>query len=191
MHKPRVRRGGRLRLGFTGGDGQADGLHVLIDAVRLLARAPVDLHVHRSGHADSEASIALEKRAAGLPVTFHGRIDPRGVDHAYAGFDVLVVPSLASDHHPLPILEAFRNGLPVIATEIGGMSEVVHDGINGLLFARGDARALARSISALLADPELYNRLTRDRPPLLAVDGLAERLERLYLRFAGAPPARA
>lgn len=191
LHRPRTRKGGKLRLGFVGKLDPAKGCHVLIDALRLLVRAPVELAVHGGGDAGSDYAKELERRAAGLAVVFHGRFDPRSVDPIYAGFDVLVAPSLAFENHPLSVQDAFRNGIPVIASELGGVSELVQDGINGLLFPRGDARALARCIEALLADPLLYNRLTRDRPASISVDSVAGRLERLYARFHAAPKTAA
>lgn len=176
LHKPRVRKGGRLRLGFLGDLGPASGADVLATALRGLARAPVELHVH--------GPAALPEAFAGLPVVGHGRFDPRASDAAFAGFDVLVVPSAGFENRLGSIQDAFRCGLPVLASDYAGHSELVQDGIHGLLFPRGDAAALTRSIQALLGDPGLYNRLTRDRPPLASVDAIAARIEGLYTRFA-------
>ncbi|MBK7876349.1 MAG: glycosyltransferase [Planctomycetes bacterium] len=182
LHKPRVRKGGRLRLGVLGDLGPASGASVLAGALRLLARAPVELHVHGA----AAPPPALADAFAGLPVVFHGRFDPRATDAACAGFDVLVVPSTGFENRLGAIQDAFRCGLPVVASDHAGHSELVQDGIHGLLFPRGDAAGLARSIQGLLGDPGLYNRLARDRPPLASVDAIAARIEGAYTRFARA-----
>jgi len=54
-----------------------------------------------------------------------------------AGIDILVMPSICYEAYGLSILEAFANKIPVIATDIGGIPDIVHDERNGLLFKRG------------------------------------------------------
>ena len=70
--------------------------------------------------------------------------------------------------------------MPVVATDLGGMAEVVQHEGSGLLFPRGDAGALAAALRRLQADAELYGRLAAGRtvPPGMAE--VAEHVERLY-----------
>lgn len=190
LHKPRVRNGGKLRLGFVGGWEPEHGLRVLLDALTVARRVPLELHVHPVNVWPDVALAELRARAQGLAVTFHGRIAPEHADAAYAGFDVLVAPNLAYENGLGAIQDAFRCGVPVIASDLGGSAELVQDGINGLLFAPGDARALALACESLLADPGLYARLGRDRPKVATIDAVAERLEELYAHTGAHPPAR-
>ena len=187
LHKPRVRKGGRLALGLLGDIGPASGAALLANALRSLARAPIDLHVFGA----SAPPPALAADFAGLPVRFHGRFDPRATDGAFAHFDVLVVPSLGFEPRLAAIQDAFRCGLTVVASDHAGHSELVQEGIHGLLFPRGDAAALARALRSLLVDPALHDRLARDRPPLASVEAIAARLEALYARYARTQPAGA
>lgn len=186
VHKPRTRShagragAGRLRVGFVGGLYFEKGAHVLIEAFHHLVKKPVELSVHGVLEWFPEYVAGLRDRAQGLPISFHGGFEPRAVDTVFAKIDVLCVPSLWYENHPLTIQEAFRNGIPVIASDLGGMAESVQDGINGLLFPRGDARALARAIEQLLFDPLLYDRLARDRPPLWSMEKVAARVESVY-----------
>ena len=68
---------------------------------------------------------------------------------------------LASDYEgcPLSVLEAMAAGVPVVATAVGGIPEIVADGETGLLTPRGDAQALARALETVLADRDLATRL--------------------------------
>ena len=68
---------------------------------------------------------------------------------------------LASDYEgcPLSVLEAMAAGVPVVATAVGGVPEIVADGETGLLTPRGDAQALARALETVLADRDLATRL--------------------------------
>ena len=75
------------------------------------------------------------------------------VPNLLASLDVLVLPSYAHEGIPQIILQAQAMARPVVATTIGGIPEVVEDGVTGLLVAPRDADALAEKIAALLDDP--------------------------------------
>jgi glycosyltransferase involved in cell wall biosynthesis len=66
----------------------------------------------------------------------------------------LILPCLSCDAVPRPLIEAFANGLPVIASRVGTLLEIVEPGRNGLLFEAGSARELARRIAWAEAFPE-------------------------------------
>jgi glycosyltransferase involved in cell wall biosynthesis len=111
----------------------------------------------------------LREEAAGLPVRFVGeRQDPR---EFYRGLDLFVMISEPAGC-PNASLEAMAAGLPVVATDVGGASEQVVDGVNGRLAPRGDCQALADVIVAVAANEELRRRY-----------GSASR-ERIATRFA-------
>jgi glycosyltransferase involved in cell wall biosynthesis len=103
----------------------------------------------------------LEDRVArlglGNRVIFLGQRDD--VPHLLASSDLFVLPSL-HEGLPLALLEAMALGLPVVASSIGGIREVVTDGKTGLLVPPGDPVALAGAIGRLFDDPELARRLS-------------------------------
>jgi 2-deoxystreptamine N-acetyl-D-glucosaminyltransferase/2-deoxystreptamine glucosyltransferase len=75
-----------------------------------------------------------------------------------AALDVLVLPS-AYEEMGSVLVEAMAAGLPVVASAVGGIPEVVQDGVTGLLVPPGDADALAAALDRLVADPALRARL--------------------------------
>jgi glycosyltransferase involved in cell wall biosynthesis len=75
--------------------------------------------------------------------------------------DILILPSY-TEGLPLVLLEAMSQGLAVIASDVGGISEIVRDGETGLLFEAGNAVALADAITKLSADEQLRNILSEN-----------------------------
>ena len=88
-----------------------------------------------------------------------GRYENRDVGRILSEIDVLVVPSLWWENSPITIHEAFLAGVPVVASDQGGMAELVQDGKNGFLFKIGDAADLARVLLRFVADPALVTKL--------------------------------
>jgi glycosyltransferase involved in cell wall biosynthesis len=80
---------------------------------------------------------------------------------------VLVLPS-RQESLPNVLLEAFACSLPVVCTAVGGMPELVHDGVNGLLRPSEDVDGLADAVAQLAADPLLRQRMGRINRRLLA-----------------------
>jgi glycosyltransferase involved in cell wall biosynthesis len=178
---PRVREPSRpLRVGYLGGIYSSKGVHVLVRAFRHLRGEPVELHVH--GHLDwfRDYVAGLRREAEGSPVHFHGPFDPREVDRVLSGLDLLVLPSVWYENMPITIHEAYRHGIPVVVTNLGGMAEAVEHGVTGLTFPRGDERALALAVRTLARDAELYDRLARNRPRVPTLGEVVDRLEELY-----------
>lgn len=169
-----------LRVGYIGGIYPSKGVHVLVEAFEHLRDVEATLELR--GHLDWFPSYVdeLRQRAAGLAVTFPGPFTRNELDDVLARFDVLAVPSIWYENMPLTIQEAFRNGLPVVTTDLGGMAESVEDGVSGLLFPRGDAAALAGCVRRLAADRELLARLAAGRPHVPELAEIVDRIEGLY-----------
>ena len=103
---------------------------------------------------DGALRAALEAQCAALglgdAVRFLG--DRSDVRQLLQGFDVFALSSL-SEGYSMALLEACASGLPIVATDVGGNSEIVVDGRNGLTVAPADGEALAGAIAALLREP--------------------------------------
>jgi glycosyltransferase involved in cell wall biosynthesis len=153
------------------------GYHHLVDAVaRLPEHLKSSVHVIGLGEVVDESYAAFVRtRAADLGVCnfelLGWRADPSDV---YAAADVLVLPSvererLVTDYGaveihgneglPRALLEGMAHGLPVVASEIAGMRDIVQSGSNGYLVPPGNATALANALSSLLGDAEQRSRM--------------------------------
>ncbi|TWC05823.1 glycosyltransferase involved in cell wall biosynthesis [Bradyrhizobium macuxiense] len=136
----------RAGLLYVGRLSREKGVGVLLDAV-----AGTDVPLRIVGEGPERA--ALEARAPGH-VSFLGARSRAEVLREMANAQALVVPSLWYEGFPMVVVEAFARGTPVIASEIGGLAEVVSAGKTGALAPAGDAAALRNRITDLLAVPD-------------------------------------
>jgi glycosyltransferase involved in cell wall biosynthesis len=132
---------------------------------------------------DGPERPALERRAALLDgrVEFRGALPREEALRHLAGARALLLPS-AWENLPHAAVEALAVGTPVVATAVGGVPEVVHDGENGLLVPPNDPEALAGAMRALLADDALRARLAsaaRQSVAAIGRDEIYARLERI------------
>ena len=139
---PRPPRNGGL---FVGRLVAENGLGTLLEALDLFPGARVD--VIGTGPED--------KRLAAHPhVRLLGRVSPSDAQERMRRAAYLVMPSLSYEPLPRPLIEAYANSLPVIASRLGTLAELVEPGRNGLLFEPGSGRDLARRLAWAEAFPE-------------------------------------
>lgn len=144
-----------LVVGTVGALEYVKGVDVLLAACAQLEQ-PVALEIF----GDGDWRRQLEQQAArlGVQARFHGHVTD--IRSRVERFDVLVVASRA-ENLPLSILEAMSSAVPVIATRVGGVPELLDEGRAGVLVEPEDADGLARAIAELLRDPERRARLGR------------------------------
>jgi len=135
---------------------------------------------------DPSYRLELEQRARNLNLT--GRIIFTGqrsdVPQIMREIDVSVLPSL-TESFSNTLLESMANGLPVVATNVGGNPEIVSDGVNGILVPPGEPAALSHAMVELLQQPELARRLGKAAREKVvrdySLDHLLRRTEDLYI----------
>lgn len=139
----------------------------------------------QAGHAGGErgrlAAMAAELSLEGR-VRFLGAASPDELAALYAMADVCVVPS-RTETFGLVALEAQASGTPVVAAAVGGLVDIVSDGVSGYLVAGRDAEAFAERITALLVDGELRRRMgeaARGRAAAFTWERSTDRLVALY-----------
>jgi GT2 family glycosyltransferase/glycosyltransferase involved in cell wall biosynthesis len=180
----------RVRLGFLGSLMPSKAPHVLLEAFRRLpsGTASVDLYgADCAYHGDVSYRDRLGPLLNQEHVRLHGAIDHDQVPRVFAGIDLLVVPSIWPENSPLVIHEAFLAGVPVVASDIGGIPELVEDGINGLLFRAGDAAGLAQILGRFIDEPALLGQLRSRIPPVRTIEDDVAFTRSLYVSALGSP----
>lgn len=171
------------RAVFVGRVHEGKGLVTLMDAMdRVAARNDhTELVVVGGGpHLD-----LAQRRAAAHPgrVRVTGCVTREQLVEEMQEATVILVPSIWLENFPTVVLEAMGYGRPVIASRVGGLPELVEDGVNGLLVEPGDPEALASAIERVTSDPAEADRMgeaSSARAGDFDVDLFVDRLEQIY-----------
>ena len=181
-HRADAVREGPVVVGATSNLEHEKGVDVLIEACALASRS-IRLELLGDGARRAELErLALER---GVDTGFAGHV--ADVRTRLATFDIFALPSRA-ENFPVGALEAMAAGLPVVATRVGGVPELVVDGETGLLVEPEDAAALAGALDALTGDDSTRGRLgeagARRARELFDADRMATRMLALYESLA-------
>jgi glycosyltransferase involved in cell wall biosynthesis len=145
---------GVFTASFVGALVPEKGVDLAIAAIAAIDRA--QLLVAGNGP-ERERLIEIAEGSAPGRVRFVGSLeDPRP---AYAAADVLVLPSRGGDSMPAVLIEAGMLGLPVVSTHVGGIPDIVEEGVTGHLGPPGDLGSLIASLQDLAADTHAAARL--------------------------------
>jgi glycosyltransferase involved in cell wall biosynthesis len=166
-----------LRVGYIGQISSIKGVHVLLEATRHLPDQKLSVRVFGDLSHFPDYTAQLQRMIEGdKRIELAGVRSQTEMTQILRELDVVVVPSVWYENSPNAILEAFAHRTPVIASNLGGMAELVQHGRNGLLFAPGDAVDLERQLRRILDEPDLLACLREGIEP---VKGSAAEMEEL------------
>jgi glycosyltransferase involved in cell wall biosynthesis len=180
---------GQIVAGFSGRLEEEKGVrHILEAAAQLLATHP-GVRFLIAGSGSLEATLRQSASERGLSnVIFAGHRPD--IARLYSLFDLLVVPS-QYEGFPLAVLEAMAARCPVVAFNVGGIPEVVEDGVQGYLVGSGEVHMLAARIAQLADDHERRIRMGKAAETRVTesftIERMIRRLEEIY---AGMPAGR-
>ena len=166
------------------------GHRVLLDAFDVLRREVPDARLLLVGDGELERELRAEvaSRQMGGSVEFAGAVTE--VWPSLARSHVFVLPSL-TEAFGIAAVEAMAAGLPVVASEVGGLPELIRPGVSGELFPPGDHQALAAHLVRLIRSPELRQRMGaagQEEAQPLRMDRTAKRYVDLFEELVEAHP---
>lgn len=112
-------------------------------------------------------------------VHLRGAYKPGDLSDILAQGDVVVVPS-HTENYPLVVREALHAGLPVIASRVGGVPEIIDDNVTGLLFTAGDVKDLTQKLRKIIDSPDVLRKLTANIRPVRSMTEDARDHLKLY-----------
>ena len=174
----------KIRFGYIGAFIPSKGVHILLDAFNSIKSQNVELRIHgtflpyHSGYENYPEYLKSLSRKDNI--LWFGEYSNKDIAGILSEIDVLVVPSIWYENSPLTINEAFMAGVPVLASNIGGMTELVQDGENGLLFQVGDCEGMAEKMQMIIDNPGLIEGFRKNIKPVTSMESHALKLKAIY-----------
>lgn len=159
------------------------GQDVLLEAAAILRDRDVRFQLLLAGDGPWRDSLARRTVALGLATQAAFLGEQSRMELVYAAADMLVLPS-RKEGMPNVVLEAMQHGLPIVATRVGAVPEMLRDGVEAILVPPEQPKALAQALAALLADPrravEIGRAGRRALLPRFSPERRTEQMERVY-----------
>lgn len=163
-----------LRFGCVGAVLPHKGLHLAAEVFRDIDPSHATLHLWGNPNADPEYARNL------APATLEGIFTDEEKARVFDSIDVLLMPSIGLESFGLVAREAMARGVPVLATNDGGLAELFDDGRGGGHFVSGDVESLRTAIVTLIAEPSRIDRWSRDMPTPKSAAAHAAEIDAVY-----------
>ncbi len=174
----------KVRFAYIGSVMPHKGVDLLVEAFNGLPHGAAELKIYGEPSFQPAFYQKLRENARHPGITFEGFLPVDKVAEAYQRIDALVVPSRWFENSPLTMQEAFLCGSAVIASDLGGMKELVTPGVNGLLFETGNVQDLRRAMREYLDNPDRFEpEKIRRSVPLKNLPEYAAEIESHYERL--------
>jgi glycosyltransferase involved in cell wall biosynthesis len=160
------------------------GHEYFIEAAALLRQRAKDVTFLIVGEGPEEGALRARIAARGLTESVRMLGFRKDLLTVFRSLDLFVMPSVEADTIPQVLMQALAMELPVIATSVGSIADVIREGVTGFVVPPRDAAALAMRIEALLNDPSLRRTLGRNGRNLVresySLDAMVDQLEAVY-----------
>ena len=183
---------GKFKILFVGRHIERKGICYLIEAAKHLPRDKFEIRIVGVGDLTEQLKQQAAAVNEGAEIIFTGKLSPEALANEYKTANVFTLPAIV-DHKGdteglgVVLIEAMELGLPIVASNVGGIPDVVVDGESGILVPEKDPVALADAFKCLEADPTLIQKLlagARKRiEECFTWDGIIERQIEVYKRL--------
>jgi glycosyltransferase involved in cell wall biosynthesis len=174
-----------LRFGFAGGFQRIKGITDVLDAAVALKRDGFNFEVHVWGPSLETGGEEVSGRGLDDRVFLRGMYAPDELWSVYSEIDVALMATTVCESLGRIPLEAAASGAPTIAPAIGGITETIRDGVDGLLYKFRDPKDLEQKMRRILEEPGLVGRLIENLRPVPDTRERAEAVEAFYYRVLG------
>ena len=181
---------GKFKILFVGRHIERKGICYLIEAAKYLPRDQFEIRIVGVGDLTEQLKEqAAHASADSAEIIFTGKLSPEALANEYKTANVFTLPAIVDSKGDteglgVVLIEAMELGLPIVASNVGGIPDVVVDGESGILVPEKDPQALANAYKRLAADPELVKQLLAGSQKRIAEcftwDGIIERQIAVY-----------
>ena len=186
---------GKFKILFVGRHIERKGIRYLIEAAKYLPRDQFEIRIVGVGDLTEELKKLASESATpnSAEIIFTGKLSPEALANEYRTANVFTLPAIVDSKGDteglgVVLIEAMELGLPIVASNVGGIPDVVVDGVSGILVPEKDPQALASAYKRLAAEPELVKQLLAGSRKRIAEcftwDGIIERQIAVYNKAA-------
>ena len=186
---------GKFKILFVGRHIERKGICYLIEAAKYLPRDQFEIRIVGVGDLTEELKKLASESATpnSAEIIFTGKLSPEALANEYKTANVFTLPAIVDSKGDteglgVVLIEAMELGLPIVASNVGGIPDVVVDGVSGILVPEKDPEALANAYKRLAAEPELVKQLLAGSRKRIAEcftwDGIIERQIAVYNKLA-------
>jgi glycosyltransferase involved in cell wall biosynthesis len=165
------------------------GYDVLLDSARLAFDRGLPLRFAAVGRGPLDDALKERHRQLGLDGRFQFLGQRHDVLRLLTGADIFVLAS-RQEGLPVSLMEATSVGVAIVATSVGGVPQVITDGVDGLIVPPGNPPALVDALERVASDPTLRRKLgdgAKGRSAMFDVTSASREVEGIYRQVAGAP----
>ena len=186
---------GKFKILFVGRHIERKGICYLIEAAKYLPRDQFEIRIVGVGDLTEELKKLASESATpnSADIIFTGKLSPEALANEYRTANVFTLPAIVDSKGDteglgVVLIEAMELDLPIVASNVGGIPDVVVDGVSGILVPEKDPEALASAYKRLAAEPELVKQLLAGSRKRIAEcftwDGIIERQIAVYNKLA-------
>jgi len=186
---------GKFKILFVGRHIERKGIRYLIEAAKYLPRDQFEIRIVGVGDLTEELKKLASESATpnSADIIFTGKLSPEALANEYRTANVFTLPAIVDSKGDteglgVVLIEAMELGLPIVASNVGGIPDVVVNGVSGILVPEKDPQALASAYKRLAAEPELVKQLLAGSRKRIAEcftwDGIIERQIAVYNKLA-------
>ena len=185
---------GKFKILFVGRHIERKGIRYLIEAAKYLPRDQFEIRIVGVGDLTDELKKLASESATpnSAEIIFTGKLSPEALASEYKTANVFTLPAIVDSKGDteglgVVLIEAMELGLPIVASNVGGIPDVVIDGETGILVPEKDPEALASAYKRLAAEPGLIKQLLAGAQKRInecfTWDGIIERQIAVYNRY--------
>ena len=184
---------GKFKILFVGRHIERKGICYLIEAAKYLPRDQFEIRIVGVGDLTEQLHVIANEVKQSNPdsaeIIFTGKLSPEALANEYKTANVFTLPAIVDSKGDteglgVVLIEAMELGLPIVASNVGGIPDVVIDGVSGILVPEKDPKALADAYKRLAAEPELVKHLLAGSQKRIAEcftwDGIIQRQIAVY-----------
>ena len=152
-----------ITFGFVGSVLWHKGVHVLVRAARKVARRDMKVKIYGSHFGNSSYFNALQELAGNDErIEFRGFFEDEETPRVMSSLSALIIPSTYYENYPLAMITALAYRVPLIVSNVGGMREVIRNGVNGFTFQVGNYNELANIMEDIVTHPEILQDIRKN-----------------------------